>query len=129
MPLLGTGLALQESCLPTLLPACSPSLAHPASSPFNPNRSWVRSVTFDPSNEWFATGSADRTIKIWDTASGQLRLTLTGHIEQVRRQLLSWRGLLGGVGGGVAARGGWRGELISDAFHTAITTPLPPLTH
>ena len=45
---------------------------------------WVRSVTVDPSNEWFATGSADRTIKIWDLASGQLKLTLTGHIEQVR---------------------------------------------
>ena len=44
---------------------------------------WVRSVTVDPSNEWFATGSADRTIKIWDLASGQLKLTLTGHIEQV----------------------------------------------
>ena len=26
---------------------------------------WVRSIAFDPSNEWFATGSADRTIKIW----------------------------------------------------------------
>lgn len=39
----------------------------------------------DPGNEFFATGSADRTIKIWDLASGQLKLTLTGHIEQVRR--------------------------------------------
>jgi len=38
----------------------------------------------DAGNEWFVTGSADRTIKIWDLASGQLRLTLTGHIEQVR---------------------------------------------
>ena len=38
----------------------------------------------DPGNEFFATGSADRTIKIWDLASGQLKLTLTGHIEQVR---------------------------------------------
>eukprot|EP00878_Enallax_costatus_P003364 GHUV01003573.1.p1 GENE.GHUV01003573.1~~GHUV01003573.1.p1 ORF type:complete len:499 (+),score=159.44 GHUV01003573.1:533-2029(+) len=44
---------------------------------------WVRCVAFDPSNEWFVTGSADRTIKLWDTASGQLKLTLTGHIEQV----------------------------------------------
>lgn len=25
---------------------------------------WVRSIAFDPSNEWFATGSADRTIKV-----------------------------------------------------------------
>lgn len=46
---------------------------------------WVRSVAFEPGNEWFCTGSGDRTIKIWDTASGQLRLTLTGHIEQVGR--------------------------------------------
>lgn len=45
---------------------------------------WVRSVAFDPSNTWFCTGSADRTIKIWDVAKGTLKLTLTGHIEQVR---------------------------------------------
>lgn len=44
---------------------------------------WVRSVAFEPGNEWFATGSGDRTIKVWDTASGRLKLTLTGHIEQV----------------------------------------------
>jgi pleiotropic regulator 1 len=25
---------------------------------------WVRSIAFDPSNEWFATGSVDRTIKV-----------------------------------------------------------------
>ncbi|XP_035830673.1 pre-mRNA-splicing factor PRP46 [Helianthus annuus] len=49
---------------------------------------WVRSVAFSPNNEWFCTGSADRTIKIWDTGSGRLRLTLTGHIEQVRGTLL-----------------------------------------
>ena len=52
---------------------------------------WVRSLAFDPSNEWFCTGSADRTIKIWDVATGQLKLTLTGHIEQVGcRALAGW---------------------------------------
>ncbi len=54
------------------------------SNPPHPPPSWVRCVAVDPGNEWFATGSADRTIKIWDLASGQLKLTLTGHIEQVR---------------------------------------------
>jgi len=44
---------------------------------------WVRSICFDPANSWFVTGSADRTIKVWDLASGGLKLTLTGHIEQV----------------------------------------------
>ncbi|KAE9594232.1 putative transcription factor WD40-like family [Lupinus albus] len=51
---------------------------------------WVRSIAVDHSNTWFCTGSADRTIKIWDLASGTLKLTLTGHIEQeVRYQGLA----------------------------------------
>lgn len=52
---------------------------------------WVRSIAFDPGNEWFCTGSSDRTIKLWDTASGQLKLTLTGHIEQVTGLAISAR--------------------------------------
>lgn len=39
---------------------------------------WVRCVCVEPGNEWFATGAADRVIKIWDLASGKLRLSLTG---------------------------------------------------
>lgn len=46
--------------------------------------SWVRCMSFDPSNEFFATGSTDRTIKFWDLASGNLMLTLTGHVASVR---------------------------------------------
>lgn len=52
---------------------------------------WVRCVSVDSSNEWFATGSADRTIKIWDLPSGQLKLTLTGHINTVRALCISSR--------------------------------------
>lgn len=58
---------------------------------------WVRSIAFDPSNEWFATGSSDRTIKIWDLAKccagveGGLKLTLTGHLNAIRGLAVSSR--------------------------------------
>jgi pleiotropic regulator 1 len=53
------------------------------------HQGWVRSIDFDPSNQWFVTGSNDRTIKFWDTASGQLKLSLTGHINTVRGLVVS----------------------------------------
>uniref|UniRef100_A0A671ME44 Pleiotropic regulator 1-like n=1 Tax=Sinocyclocheilus anshuiensis TaxID=1608454 RepID=A0A671ME44_9TELE len=52
---------------------------------------WVRSIAVEPGNQWFVTGSADRTIKIWDLASGKLKLSLTGHISTVRGVAVSTR--------------------------------------
>jgi len=52
---------------------------------------WVRSVAVEPGNQWFATGSADRTIKIWELGSGKLKLSLTGHISTVRGLAVSSR--------------------------------------
>ncbi|CAJ0582396.1 unnamed protein product, partial [Mesorhabditis spiculigera] len=52
---------------------------------------WVRSVDVEPENQWFASGGADRIIKIWDLASGKLRLSLTGHISSVRAVKISHR--------------------------------------
>eukprot|EP00752_Nemacystus_decipiens_P014950 g13309.t1 len=58
---------------------------------------WVRAVAFDPSNEWFVTGSADRTIKVWDLAKASAgadkacKLTLTGHINCIRGLAVSPR--------------------------------------
>ncbi|KAI9655072.1 MAG: pre-mRNA-splicing factor prp46 [Trizodia sp. TS-e1964] len=52
---------------------------------------WVRSLAVEPGNEWFASGAGDRTIKIWDLASGTLKLTLTGHISAVRGLAVSPR--------------------------------------
>ncbi|XP_048220158.1 pleiotropic regulator 1-like [Perognathus longimembris pacificus] len=52
---------------------------------------WVRCIAVEPGNQWFVTGSADRTIKIWDLASGKLKLSLTGHIGTVRGVIVSTR--------------------------------------
>ncbi|KAJ1965558.1 pre-mRNA-splicing factor prp46 [Dispira parvispora] len=52
---------------------------------------WVRCISVEPNNKWFATGASDRTIKIWDLASGTLKLTLTGHISSVRGLAVSPR--------------------------------------
>lgn len=55
------------------------------------HQGWVRCVSVEPGNEWFATGSSDRTIKIWELGSGKLKLTLTGHISTVRGLVVSPR--------------------------------------
>ncbi|KAK4990994.1 hypothetical protein LTR28_001402, partial [Elasticomyces elasticus] len=52
---------------------------------------WVRALAVEPGNQWFASGAGDRTIKIWDLASGTLKLTLTGHISTVRGLAVSPR--------------------------------------
>lgn len=66
---------------------------------------WVRCCTVEPGNEWFATGAvlgsdqtvfvfagaADRVIKVWDLASGKLKVSLTGHVSVVRGLAVSAR--------------------------------------
>jgi pleiotropic regulator 1 len=52
---------------------------------------WVRSIAVDKSNDWFATGAADNTVKIWDLATGTLKLTLPNHIGPVRGIAISDR--------------------------------------
>ncbi|KAI6949350.1 Pre-mRNA-splicing factor [Hortaea werneckii] len=52
---------------------------------------WVRALAMEPGNQWFASGAGDRTIKIWDLATGTLKVTLTGHISTVRGLAVSPR--------------------------------------
>jgi hypothetical protein len=44
----------------------------------------VRAVAVAPDGTWIATGGADRTVRVWDVASGQQRARLTGHLGGVR---------------------------------------------
>lgn len=40
---------------------------------------WVRSVAVEPGNQWFATGSADRTIKVnFNVSNGVVNTVLIG---------------------------------------------------
>ncbi len=55
------------------------------------HQGWIYNSAVDPSNEWFATCSVDRTIKIWDLASGILKVTLMGHVAPVRDIAISDR--------------------------------------
>ena len=43
----------------------------------------VRSVAFSPDGSLFASGSYDKTVRLWDMATGELKRTLTGHTETV----------------------------------------------
>lgn len=43
------------------------------------HNSWVRSLAFSPDGKILASGSSDRTVKLWDLAAGRNYHTLTGH--------------------------------------------------
>ena len=48
----------------------------------------VRSVAVEPSNKWIATDAGDRVIKIWNLASGELRLSVAHRSHSIVRGLV-----------------------------------------
>ncbi len=44
---------------------------------------WVRAVAFSPDSQTIASASSDKTIRLWDAATGTPRQTLEGHSDYV----------------------------------------------
>ena len=59
--------------------AADPSVLHT----FKGHTDWVESVAFSPNGRTIASGSADKTLKVWDVNTGREIRTLTGHTRRV----------------------------------------------
>ena len=55
---------------------------------------WVRSIDISPDGKMLASGSADKTVRLWDVETGEHLKTLTGHTEPLRAVRFSPDGLI-----------------------------------
>ena len=44
---------------------------------------WVNSIVFSPDGRRIASGSGDKTVRVWDVQTGECQHTLEGHFEMV----------------------------------------------
>ena len=67
----------------SLMPLASPTHAQNLLATLEGHSNTVRSVSFSPDGKVLASGSDDKTIKLWDVGSRREIATLTGHSNEV----------------------------------------------
>ena len=77
------GILLGVSCLTWNTP-CSSASSNPTVTISAGHSDRVSAIVFAPNGQWFATASSDASVKIWDTATGQLIRSLGGHTKAVK---------------------------------------------